>query len=56
MMSSQSCNPVTSLSLCLVASGNHLYPLYREDAVRLLRGSKLSRAYSDAGQYHSLDR
>ncbi|KAI3358282.1 hypothetical protein L3Q82_003280 [Scortum barcoo] len=36
-------------------SGNALYPLYREDAVRLLRGSKLSRAYSDAGQYSSLD-
>ncbi|XP_051246549.1 regulating synaptic membrane exocytosis protein 2 isoform X3 [Dicentrarchus labrax] len=37
-------------------SGNPLYPLYREDAVRLLRGSRLSRAYSDAGQYSSLDR
>nr|XP_054601009.1 regulating synaptic membrane exocytosis protein 2 isoform X2 [Nothobranchius furzeri] len=37
-------------------SGNPLYPLYREDAVRLLRGSKLSRAYSDATQYSSLDR
>ncbi|KAG7225294.1 hypothetical protein INR49_007141 [Caranx melampygus] len=36
-------------------SGNPLYPLYREDAVRLLRGSKLSRAYSDAGQYSSLN-
>ncbi|XP_056876957.1 regulating synaptic membrane exocytosis protein 2 isoform X3 [Takifugu flavidus] len=37
-------------------SGNPLYPLYREDAVRLLRDSKLSRAYSDAGQCNSLDR
>ncbi|AWP21195.1 putative regulating synaptic membrane exocytosis protein 2-like [Scophthalmus maximus] len=37
-------------------SGNPLYPLYREDAVRLLRGTKLSRAYSDAGQYSSLER
>uniref|UniRef100_A0A3Q2DJR5 Regulating synaptic membrane exocytosis protein 2-like n=1 Tax=Cyprinodon variegatus TaxID=28743 RepID=A0A3Q2DJR5_CYPVA len=37
-------------------SGNPLYPLYREDAVRLLRGSKLNRAYSDATQYSSLDR
>ncbi|XP_056277902.1 regulating synaptic membrane exocytosis protein 2-like isoform X2 [Pseudoliparis swirei] len=37
-------------------SGTPLYPLYREDAVRLLRGSKLSRAYSDAGQYSSLER
>ncbi|XP_054874153.1 regulating synaptic membrane exocytosis protein 2-like isoform X15 [Amphiprion ocellaris] len=37
-------------------SGNPMYPLYREDAVRLLRGSKLSRAYSDAAQYSSLDR
>ncbi|KAM6975088.1 regulating synaptic membrane exocytosis protein 2 isoform 13-T13 [Tautogolabrus adspersus] len=37
-------------------SGNPLYPLYREDAVRLLRGSRLSRAYSDAGQSSSLDR
>ncbi|XP_067467895.1 regulating synaptic membrane exocytosis protein 2 isoform X2 [Thunnus thynnus] len=37
-------------------SGNALYPLYREDAVRLLRGSKLSRAFSDAGQYSSLER
>ncbi|KAM9340420.1 regulating synaptic membrane exocytosis protein 2 [Symphorus nematophorus] len=36
-------------------SGNPLYPLYREDAVRLLRGSKLSRTFSDTGQY-SLDR
>ncbi|XP_037651567.1 regulating synaptic membrane exocytosis protein 2 isoform X2 [Sebastes umbrosus] len=35
---------------------NPLYPLYREDAVRLLRGSKVSRAYSDAGQYSSLNR
>ncbi|XP_069024899.1 regulating synaptic membrane exocytosis protein 2-like isoform X13 [Embiotoca jacksoni] len=37
-------------------SGNTPYPLYREDAVRLLRGSKLGRAYSDASQYSSLDR
>ncbi|XP_074469031.1 regulating synaptic membrane exocytosis protein 2 isoform X1 [Sebastes fasciatus] len=37
-------------------SSNPLYPLYREDAVRLLRGSKVSRAYSDAGQYSSLNR
>ncbi|XP_058475253.1 regulating synaptic membrane exocytosis protein 2-like isoform X11 [Solea solea] len=37
-------------------SGNPLYPLYREDAVRLLRGSKLGRAQSDAGQYSSLER
>ncbi|XP_045915171.1 regulating synaptic membrane exocytosis protein 2-like isoform X1 [Micropterus dolomieu] len=37
-------------------SGSPLFPLYREDAVRLLRGSKLSRAYSDAGQYGSLER
>ncbi|XP_078811179.1 regulating synaptic membrane exocytosis protein 2 isoform X36 [Oryzias latipes] len=37
-------------------SGNPLLPLYREDAVRLLRGSKLSRTYSDVCQYSSLDR
>ncbi|KAF3706913.1 Regulating synaptic membrane exocytosis protein 2 Rab-3-interacting molecule 2 [Channa argus] len=37
-------------------SDNPLYPLYREDAIRLLQGSKLSRAYSDATQYGSLDR
>ncbi|KAM9839103.1 regulating synaptic membrane exocytosis protein 2-like [Aulostomus maculatus] len=37
-------------------SGNPPYPLYREDAVRLLRGSKLSRAFSDASQYSSLNR
>ncbi|XP_063755795.1 regulating synaptic membrane exocytosis protein 2-like isoform X2 [Eleginops maclovinus] len=37
-------------------SGNPLYPLYREDAVRLLRGSRLNRASSDAGQYSSLER
>ncbi|XP_026205486.1 regulating synaptic membrane exocytosis protein 2 isoform X18 [Anabas testudineus] len=37
-------------------SGLLPYPLYREDAVRLLRGSKLSRAYSDTTQYSSLDR
>uniref|UniRef100_H3CGA0 Regulating synaptic membrane exocytosis 2 n=1 Tax=Tetraodon nigroviridis TaxID=99883 RepID=H3CGA0_TETNG len=30
-------------------------PPQSEDAVRLLRGSKLSRAYSDAGRHHSLD-
>ncbi|KAI9535968.1 hypothetical protein NQZ68_038755 [Dissostichus eleginoides] len=35
---------------------NPLYPLYREDAVRLLRGSGLNRASSDAGQYSSLER
>ncbi|XP_037329922.2 regulating synaptic membrane exocytosis protein 2-like isoform X2 [Pungitius pungitius] len=40
----------------LPLSGNPLYPLYREDAVRLLQGSKLNRAYSDAGQYRSLER
>ncbi|KAM8883654.1 regulating synaptic membrane exocytosis protein 2-like [Synchiropus picturatus] len=33
-----------------------LYPLYRQDAIRLLRGSRLSRTQSDAGRYHSLDR
>ncbi|CAI5661205.1 regulating synaptic membrane exocytosis protein 2 isoform X5 [Oreochromis niloticus] len=37
-------------------SNNPLYPLYREDAVRLLRGSKLSRAFSDASQYSSPNR
>ena len=37
-------------------SSNPLYPLYREDAVRLLRGSGLNRASSDAGQYSSLER
>nr|XP_057903376.1 regulating synaptic membrane exocytosis protein 2-like isoform X1 [Doryrhamphus excisus]XP_057903377.1 regulating synaptic membrane exocytosis protein 2-like isoform X1 [Doryrhamphus excisus]XP_057903378.1 regulating synaptic membrane exocytosis protein 2-like isoform X1 [Doryrhamphus excisus]XP_057903379.1 regulating synaptic membrane exocytosis protein 2-like isoform X1 [Doryrhamphus excisus] len=37
-------------------SANTLYPLNRKDAVRLLRGTKLSRAYSDVGQYNSLDR
>ncbi|XP_034400433.1 regulating synaptic membrane exocytosis protein 2-like [Cyclopterus lumpus] len=44
-----------SPSQTLPLSGTPLYPLYREDAVRLLRGSKLSRAYSDAGQYSSLE-
>lgn len=49
--------PLTSADLWPVdTSGNPLYPLYREDAVRLLRGTKLSRAYSDAGQYSSLER
>ncbi|KAM9824016.1 regulating synaptic membrane exocytosis protein 2-like [Neosynchiropus ocellatus] len=33
-----------------------LYPLYRQDAIRLLRGSRLNRTQSDAGRYHSLDR
>ncbi|XP_042070801.1 regulating synaptic membrane exocytosis protein 2 isoform X11 [Haplochromis burtoni] len=37
-------------------SNNPLYPLYREDAVRLLRGSKLSRAFSDASQYSTPNR
>ncbi|CAL8365907.1 unnamed protein product [Arctogadus glacialis] len=33
-----------------------LYPLYRDDAVRLLRNNRLSRTYSDVGQSGSLDR
>ncbi|XP_054619151.1 regulating synaptic membrane exocytosis protein 2-like isoform X2 [Dunckerocampus dactyliophorus] len=37
-------------------SANTLYPLHRKDAVRLLRGSKLNRSYSDVGQYNSLDK
>ncbi|XP_029023453.1 regulating synaptic membrane exocytosis protein 2-like isoform X19 [Betta splendens] len=37
-------------------SGLPPYPLYREDAVRLLRSSKLSRAYSDITHSNSLDR
>ncbi|XP_068603610.1 regulating synaptic membrane exocytosis protein 2 [Brachionichthys hirsutus] len=37
-------------------SGDPLYPLYRDDAVRLLRGCRLNRAFSDAGQYGSPDR
>ncbi|KAL1255641.1 hypothetical protein QQF64_013702, partial [Cirrhinus molitorella] len=32
-----------------------MYPLYREDAVRLLRSTRMARAYSD-GAYNSLDR
>ncbi|XP_056154060.1 regulating synaptic membrane exocytosis protein 2 [Lampris incognitus] len=36
-------------------SGNLLYPLYREEAVRLLRSTKMNRAFSDAGHYSSLD-
>ncbi|XP_050993615.1 regulating synaptic membrane exocytosis protein 2 isoform X1 [Labeo rohita] len=32
-----------------------MYPLYREDAVRLLRSTRTARAYSD-GAYNSLDR
>ncbi|XP_034016266.1 regulating synaptic membrane exocytosis protein 2-like [Thalassophryne amazonica] len=45
-----------SLSQPPLHSANPLYPLYREDAVQLLRGTKMSRAYSDAGPYSSLDR
>ncbi|XP_066530137.1 regulating synaptic membrane exocytosis protein 2 isoform X4 [Hoplias malabaricus] len=36
-------------------SGNLMYPIYREDALKLLRSAKLARAYSD-GAYGSLDR
>ncbi|TRY95790.1 hypothetical protein DNTS_018337 [Danionella cerebrum] len=32
-----------------------MYPLYREDAVKLLRSNKMSRAYSE-GAYNSLER
>ncbi|XP_059412803.1 regulating synaptic membrane exocytosis protein 2-like isoform X1 [Carassius carassius] len=32
-----------------------MYPLYREDAVRLLRSTRMARAYSD-GAYNSMDR
>ncbi|XP_073677794.1 regulating synaptic membrane exocytosis protein 2 isoform X18 [Garra rufa] len=32
-----------------------MHPLYREDAVRLLRSTRMARAYSD-GAYNSLDR
>ncbi|XP_057210423.1 regulating synaptic membrane exocytosis protein 2 [Triplophysa rosa] len=32
-----------------------IYPLYREDAVRLLRSSKMARAYSE-GAYNSMER
>ncbi|KAM4631432.1 regulating synaptic membrane exocytosis protein 2-like [Polymixia lowei] len=37
-------------------SSNPLYPLHCEDALRLLRNTKLTRACSDAGQGSSLDR
>ncbi|KAI4882830.1 hypothetical protein NFI96_028679 [Prochilodus magdalenae] len=36
-------------------SGNLMYPIYREDALKLLRSAKMARTYSD-GAYGSLDR
>ncbi|XP_077447409.1 regulating synaptic membrane exocytosis protein 2-like [Stigmatopora argus] len=38
------------------SANNTLYPLYRDDAVRLLRGSKITRAHSDAGRYGTVDK
>ncbi|XP_019713695.1 regulating synaptic membrane exocytosis protein 2-like [Hippocampus comes] len=38
-----------------IRSVTPLYPLYRDDAVRLLRGSKVTRAHSDVGLHGSLD-
>ncbi|XP_057684496.1 regulating synaptic membrane exocytosis protein 2-like isoform X2 [Corythoichthys intestinalis] len=37
-------------------SANPLYPLYRDDAVRLLRGAKITRAHSDVGRYGNLEK
>ncbi|XP_051926070.1 regulating synaptic membrane exocytosis protein 2-like isoform X2 [Hippocampus zosterae] len=39
-----------------IRSVTPLYPLYRDDAVRLLRGSKVTRAHSDVGLHGSLDK
>ncbi|XP_056335188.1 regulating synaptic membrane exocytosis protein 2 isoform X1 [Danio aesculapii] len=36
-------------------SPDSMYPLFREDAVKLLRSTRMARAYSD-GAYNSLDR
>ncbi|XP_016098674.1 regulating synaptic membrane exocytosis protein 2-like [Sinocyclocheilus grahami] len=48
--------PPNSNHLTLVSVLTHsVYPLYREDAVRLLRSTRMARAYSD-GAYNSMDR
>ncbi|XP_037391252.1 regulating synaptic membrane exocytosis protein 2 isoform X3 [Pygocentrus nattereri] len=36
-------------------SGNPVYPIYREDALKMLRSAKMARTYSE-GAYGSLDR
>ncbi|XP_031441625.1 regulating synaptic membrane exocytosis protein 2 isoform X2 [Clupea harengus] len=33
-----------------------MYPLYREDAVKLLRSTRLARAYSEGAAYNSMER
>uniref|UniRef100_A0A8B9K1Z3 Regulating synaptic membrane exocytosis 2 n=1 Tax=Astyanax mexicanus TaxID=7994 RepID=A0A8B9K1Z3_ASTMX len=37
------------------SSGNPMYPIYREEALKLLRSAKMARTYSE-GAYGSLDR
>ncbi|XP_077404502.1 regulating synaptic membrane exocytosis protein 2-like isoform X2 [Vanacampus margaritifer] len=49
------CDAVPPRCLSPIHSANPLYPLYRDDAVRLLRGSKITRAHSDVGRHGSLD-
>ncbi|XP_061680629.1 regulating synaptic membrane exocytosis protein 2-like isoform X3 [Syngnathoides biaculeatus] len=50
------CDPITARCSSPSHCANPLYPLYREDAVRMLRGSKITRAHSDVGRYGSLDK
>ncbi|XP_077362286.1 regulating synaptic membrane exocytosis protein 2-like isoform X3 [Festucalex cinctus] len=50
------CDPMPGRCDPVPASANPLYPLYRDDAVRLLRGSKITRAHSDVGRHGSLDK
>ncbi|XP_061520497.1 regulating synaptic membrane exocytosis protein 2-like isoform X2 [Phycodurus eques] len=50
------CDPAPARCSSPSHSANPLYPLYREDAVRMLRASKITRTHSDVGRYGSLDK
>ncbi|XP_016110847.1 regulating synaptic membrane exocytosis protein 2-like [Sinocyclocheilus grahami] len=48
-------NPTLTTALSLSVLTHSMHPLYREDAVRLLRSTRMARAFSD-GAYNSVDR
>ncbi|XP_049332346.1 regulating synaptic membrane exocytosis protein 2 isoform X3 [Astyanax mexicanus] len=47
--------PIIDPPLQESSSGNPMYPIYREEALKLLRSAKMARTYSE-GAYGSLDR
>lgn len=48
-------HPFLTAALSLSVLTHSMHPLFREDAVKLLRSTRMARAYSD-GAYNSLDR